>query len=31
VVPNVGSYSLSYNPGTGDVDQNVNVTAPPPF
>ncbi len=31
VVPNPGSYTLSYNPGTGDVNQNVTVTAPAPF
>ncbi len=31
VVPNPGSYTLSYNPGNGDVDQNVTVTAPAPF
>jgi len=31
IVPNPGNYTLSYNPGTGDVDQNVTVTAPTPF
>ena len=31
VVPNTGNYTLSYNPGNGDVNQNVTVTAPPPF
>ncbi len=31
VVPTPGSYTLSYNPGNGDVNQNVTVTAPAPF
>lgn len=31
VVPTTGNYTLSYNPGNGDVNQNVVVTAPPPF
>ena len=31
VVPTTGNYTLSYNPGNGDVNQNVTVTAPPPF
>jgi hypothetical protein len=31
VVPSTGNYTLSYNPGSGDVDKNVTVTAPPPF
>ena len=31
VVPTPGNYTLSYNPGNGDVLQNVVVTAPAPF
>ena len=31
VVPTPGNFTLSYNPGTGDVNQNVTVTAPAPF
>ncbi len=31
VVPNPGNYTLSYNPGNGDVNQTVTVTPPPPF